>query len=177
MRQTKRLSLSALAVALGTVILAFGSLLDVMDMSAAVLASLTVLFCVLELGNGYGTMVYLAVSLLSLILLPNKSPSLLFALLFGYVPIIKFWFDRRLGRLAILPKLVVFNLFFAVLMIFAAELTGFTVENAWSIAPWVIYVAYFVLANAVYIVCDLLYTRLSNLYFLRFRDKIRKYLK
>lgn len=177
MRKTKLITLSALAAALGVIAIALGSLLDVMDLSAAVLAALVVLFCVLEMGYGYAAMVYLTVSVLSVILLPNKSAALLFALLFGYMPIVKFWFERKLGRLSVIPKLIIYNLLFGAVVTFGAELTGFTVENAWSVPPAAIYALYFVLANILFAVCDLLFARMARFYFFRIRERIRKYLK
>ncbi len=177
MKKTKILSLSALGAALGVVFLYLGSMIEVLDMSAAVLASVLVLFCVLEFGYGYAGMVYLVITVLSLLLLPNKSPAVLFAGLFGYVPMTKFFFEHKMKHFAWMPKILVFNLIFAMIVFFGAELLGFTTDNTFGIPPFVYYIAYFVLANIVYVVCDILYTRLSRIYFYRFRDKVRKYLK
>ncbi len=177
MKKTKVVSLAALCASLGVIFLYLGSVLDVLDMSAAVLAALLVLFCVLELGYGYAGMVYLVITVLSLLLLPNKSPAILFAALFGYIPITKFFFEKKMKKLAWIPKLVVFNLLFGAVVFFGAELMGFDTENAWNIPVFVFYIIYFVFANIVYVLCDILFTRISRVYFYRFRDKIRKYLK
>ncbi len=177
MRKAKLLSVLALMSALGVICLYLGAILDVLDMSAAVLAAVLVLFCVLEFGYGYAGMVYLVISVLALLVLPNKSPALLFAGLFGYVPITKFFFEHKLGKLSWLPKLLVFDLIFSVIVLFGAELMGFTAENSFGIPPYVIYVLYFIFANTIYVLCDILFARLSRIYFLRFREKIHKYLK
>ncbi len=171
------LSVSALLAALGVICLALGSLLDILDMSAAILASVLVLFCTVELGTGYAVMVYGTVSFLSLLILPNRSAALLFVCLFGYMPIVKFAFERIMGRFAWIPKLLIYNLLFTALVFLGAELVGFTADNVWSIPPAVIYIAYFVLANVVFVTCDILFARLLRVYFYRWRDKIRKYLK
>ena len=177
MRKTKALSIAALCASLGVVFLYLGSVLSVLDMSAAILSSILVLFCVLELGYGYSGMVYLTTAVLSLLLLPNKSAALLYAGLFGYAPIIKFFFEKKMKRFAWIPKLFVFDLIFAIAIFFGADILGFSVENAFGIPPFVFYIAYFVLANVVYVLCDILFGRLSRAYFYRYRDKIRKYLK
>ncbi len=177
MKKTKLLSLSALCAALGVVMLYLGSLLDVLDMSAAILASFLVLFCVMELGYGYAGAVYLVITVLSLLLLPNKSPAILFAGLFGYVPITKFFLEHKMKKLAWLPKIAVFNLFFGEMVFLGAKALGFSTENTLGIPSYVYYIAYFVLANGVYILCDILLARLSRIYFYKYREKIRKYLK
>jgi hypothetical protein len=177
MRKTKRISLAALCASLGVIFLYLGSILDILDMSAAILASFLVLFCVLELGYGYAGMVYLVISVLALLLLPNKSPAILFAGLFGYVPITKFFFEKKMRKISWIPKLLVFNMIFAAVIFLGAELMGFTTDNTLGIPSIVFYVAYFILANVVCILCDILFTRLSRIYFYRFREKIHKYLK
>ncbi len=177
MKKTKILSLAALCASLGVIFLYLGSMLDILDMSAAILASFLVLFCVLELGYGYAGMVYLVISVLSLLLLPNKSPAILFVGLFGYVPISKFFFEKKMKKWAWLPKVLVFNLLFGAIVYFGAELMGFSTENIWGIPAFVFYIVYFIFANIVYVLCDILFTRLSRIYFYRYRDKIRKYLK
>ena len=177
MRKTKRISIAALCASLGVIFLYLGSVLSVLDMSASILASMLVLFCVLELGYGYSGMVYLVITILSLLLLPNKSAAILFDGLFGYAPITKFFFEKKMKRFAWIPKIFVFDSIFAITVFFGAELMGFSTENTFGIPPFVFYIAYFVLANIICVICDILYGRLSRLYFYRYRDKIRKYLK
>ncbi len=146
-------------------------------MSAAILTAMLVLFAVLELGFGYAGTVYLVTSVLAFLVLPMKTPAVFFAGLFGLIPITKFFFDRKLGRLSWIPKLIIFNALFLAIVFLGAELVGFTAENIWGIPPYAIYIAYFVFANLVYVLCDILFARLARLYFFKFRERIKKYLK
>ncbi len=177
MKKTKKISLAALCAALGVICLYLGSMVEILDMSAALLASVFVCFCVWELGFGYGGTVYLIISLLALLLLPQKSPAILFALLFGYIPITKFFFEKIPQVFSWICKLLLFNLMFGAVVFLGAELLGFTTENAFGIPAFVFYIGYFVLANAVYVLCDILFARLARVYFFRVREKIQKYLK
>ena len=177
MKKTKKLALSAILSAFGVVILFLGALVDVLDMSTAILASFLVLFCMAEMGYAYASAVYLLTALLGLLLLPNKAPALLFAALFGYVPVTKFLFERIGKWLSWLPKLVVFNGIAVPLGLFGRELLVLTGENSFGIAPEWMLAAYLVLANIVFVLCDVLYTRLMFVYLNKYRDKIRKYLR
>ena len=94
MKHTKKIAIASLCGSLGVICLYLGVILNVLDMTAALLASLLVLFCVLELGYGYAFSVYAIISLLSLLLLPNPSPAWMFIALFGYVPITKFFLEN-----------------------------------------------------------------------------------
>ena len=180
MRKTKKLALASLCAALGTVFVSFGALLNVFDMSAALLASLVVLFCLMEMGFRWSIGVYAVISILSLILMPGASAAWTFLLLFGYMPISKFGFERFCKKavwVAWIPKLALFNTLYAVMVFLLGELLGFTAENAFGIPPVAVYIAFFVLGNLLYIVCDIFYGRLARIYIVKFRHRFSKYLK
>ena len=75
MKNTKKIAIASLCGSLGVIFLYLGVILNVLDMTAALLSSVLVLFCVLELGYGYAFAVYAIISVLSLLLLPNPSPA------------------------------------------------------------------------------------------------------
>lgn len=178
MKKTKKLVLCAICSALGVVILMLGSLIEVLDLTVAMLVSLLILFCVAEFGYSYALAVYFVISALSFLLLPSKGVALLFAGFFGYVPMTKFVFERFLGRwLSWIPKLLLFNGAAVLVALFGQTLIGFTFENQLGISKEWMIAAYFVIANGAFILCDILYGRLTLLYLNRYRNKIRKYLK
>ena len=177
MRKTKKLALCSLCAALGVVFLSIGVLLSVMDMTAALLSSLLVLFCLLEMGYGYAFSMYAVVSVLSVILMPQTSASWMFLLLFGYMPISKFGFERVCKKIAWLPKLILFNAVYAGMIFFLGELLGFTAENSFGIPSKIVYVAFFAVGNLMYIVCDVFYGRVSRIYLFKIRDRFSRFLK
>ena len=66
MKQTKKLTLSAMIVALGTVFMKLGSIIEVFDLTAAALASMLVAFVYVEIGSPYTWLVWLATSFLKI---------------------------------------------------------------------------------------------------------------
>lgn len=177
MKQTKKIAISSLCASLGVVFLYLGVIISVMDMTAALLASVLVLFCVVEMGYAYAFSVYAIISVLSLLLLPNPSPAWMFIAAFGYIPIMKFGFEKIFKKFAWIPKLLLFNLLYALLIILGGELLGFTVENTFGIPPYAMYIAFFVAGDLLYVICDILYARLVWFYMARLRERIKKYLK
>jgi hypothetical protein len=117
------------------------------------------------------------ISILSLILLPNASPAWMFILIFGHMTISKFGFERIFKKIAWIPKLLLFNALYAIVVFLGGALLGFTTENQFGIPPYAVYIGFFVLGDVLYVLCDILYTRLVRLYIVRIRDRIRKYLK
>jgi len=91
----RRLTLAALLSAAGCVILLAGSLVDVLDLSCAALASLVIVLARIELGQAYSLGAYGVISVISLLLFPTKFVGLAFFAFFGFYPIIKAAFERR----------------------------------------------------------------------------------
>ena len=85
----KRLTVCAMLTALGVIFLGIGALIEVLDISMAVIASICVIIPMIEYGKGAPWMVYAAISVLSLLILPSKFPAALFALFAGFYPILK----------------------------------------------------------------------------------------
>jgi hypothetical protein len=103
---THKIALGGVLAALAVVIMTMGGLIPVATYVCPMLCSL-ILFAVVRLcGNRIGWAWYSAVSVLSLMLAPDKEAVAVFVGL-GYYPIIKPYFDRL--RLSWLWKAILFN--------------------------------------------------------------------
>lgn len=154
--------------ALGVVLLWLGSLVEVVDVSMAVVASLLCVFAVIEYGGGAPWMVFGVTAILSLILLPQKTPAAMYAIFFGYYPILKEKIERlpRLG--AWLVKEAVFNVAL-VLMLVTSRFLLFSAD-----APTTyLYLAVALLAEVIFPVYDIALTRLISFYVYRLRQRLR----
>ena len=109
-KQTKYLTLSAMLCALGVILLSLGSLVEVLDITTAVLASLLCVYAVIEMGGAYPWLIWLVTSLLSLLLLPQKTPALFYALLAGFYPIVKEKMERLARPVSWVLKLAVLHI-------------------------------------------------------------------
>ena len=156
--------------ALGVVLLSLGSLIEVLDLSTAVIASMLCIYAVIEMGKGYPWMIWLVTSILSLILLPLKTPALFYAFFAGFYPILKEKLEKLSRPISILLKLVVFHaslaLIFLVLKLFLPAMLE-TYGMWWM--PLVLYG----LLLVCFVVYDIALTRLITFYLLRFRKYFR----
>ena len=156
-------------VALGVVLLAMGAVVEVLDLSMAAIASLCVVFAVIELGGHYPYLVYGGISLLSLLLLPVKTPALLFLLFAGYYPILKAIFERRLPRaVSWILKLAVFEAALALALLLLMRLL-LLAEPTWQ--P--LYFAAFPIGALVFLLYDVALTRLITAYLYRLHPRFR----
>ena len=175
--RTKRVAVSGMMVALGVIILYMGSLIEVLDISMAAIASILCIIAVIEYGKLYAVMVFGATALLAILVLPEKFTPALYALLIGYYPIVKELIER-IGKKSIFSqrgfsvlrwaiKLVFFN---CALLVFALVAKYILVLP--ESAEWM-QITMFALANAVFVVYDIALTRLISTYIFTVRARLR----
>lgn len=110
MTQTKKLALSGVFAGLTLALMWTGSLIPSMDYALPAVAGMFSLLLVMELNNGWVLGMYAAAAILSLLLLPSKSAALLYAIFFGYYPVLKGFVEAKLPKwLAWICKFAVFN--------------------------------------------------------------------
>ena len=167
-KATRRLAVSALLAALGVVLLLLGSLVEVLDLSMAAIASLLAVFAVIEIGGRYPMLIYAVTSVLSLLLLPVKTAALIYFVFAGYYPILKAVLEGRLAKpLAWVLKTVIFCAAVA-LGLLAAEKV-FLMDLSWLFANW-----WFLLCLLpVFVLYDVALTRLISAYLNKWRARLR----
>ena len=167
---TKRLTVCAMFAALSVVMLYLGSLVELLDISMAVIASLLCVVAVIEYGKGAPWMIYGATAILSLVLLPNKTPAVLYAMFFGYYPILKEKFEKLPGVISWVLKEITFNLALIIMGV-ATVLIMLGVDNA-LVNPITVGIAV-VLAEVVFVLYDIAMTRLISFYLINLRRRFR----
>ena len=112
--RTKALTLSALCAALSFVILALSMVLPAQRLALLCLSSLGAVACLCSCGGRWALGSYAVTALLSVLLLPEKSMPLAYAIFCGYYPVLKLRIEKlpaAAGRYAL--KLLCFNAAFA----------------------------------------------------------------
>ena len=177
MKKTKKLAAAAVLSALGVAVLAVGSFIEVLDLSAAALAGFVIVAAVIELGKYYPVLMYFVISVLSVLLLPNKSPALFFIVFGGFYPIFKAYVERFHYIVAWAVKFSMFNLFFAC-MILAAEILAerrflppVENNNLYEFL-WNFKIIVFIVANFVFLLYDIAMSKIINLYIIKIRRLI-----
>ena len=137
---TKKLTMCAMLSALGVILLYIGSIIDVLDISMAVLASLACIIAVIEYGKSAPWAIYGVTTVLSLILLPNKTPAVFYAVFFGFYPILKEKLERKPKLVCWMLKELVFNVCLAIIITLYMLLffQGFSIAIP---LPWLIVAA------------------------------------
>ena len=174
MRETKKITLSAMLTALGTVFMVLGAVFEVLDLSVCALASLMVVFAYIELGSPYTWLIWICTSLATALLFPGSIVWLEYLLVFGVYPILKAYIEK-LPRWSWWPIKILFINGVVWALVFLVEwLLGVPFFDG---DLFIIKVASYVLINVAFIAFDIFITIMVRLYFERFRHRFRKFLK
>lgn len=166
MKQSKKIALCAIMSALGVLILFAGAVIDVFSMTAAAVASLFVTVIMIEVGMPYPWLVWGVTSALSMILLPNKFPAIMYFVLCGIYPIAKAEFERFHYAVAWALKLSVFNVCL-ILLITATKYIFYLNDTDLDFTVPVI-----LLGNLALILYDIALSKIILLYIVKLRQRL-----
>ena len=161
--------MASVLAALGVLLLTLGAFIEVLDLSMAALASLLVVFAVIEMGGKYPYLIYAVTAVLGLLLLPNKTPAVLYALFAGFYPIVKAGLESKLPRVhAWVLKLAIFNACLALAAFVAVKLMLPDAEQILSYWYWLP-----IIGTPIFVIYDIALTRLISTYLQRWRTRFR----
>ena len=174
MSQTKKITLSALMVALGTVFMVIGAAIEVLDLTVCAMASLLVVFVFLEIGSYYPWLVWICTSLATALIYPGSLVWIEYALIFGIYPLIKAYIEKLPRWTWLIVKLVYINAVIWGLFAICELLLGLPFFDTDGMVMTVIL---YVLMNVAFIAYDLFITVMVRFYFLKLRPRFKKFLK
>lgn len=119
MKQSKKITVSAMAIALSVVFMSLGAFIEVLDLTVAAITSCVMAFVFIEVGKPYTYFVWLGTSVLSFAFFPHSFNWISYLILFGFYPILKAYIEKTPKALWIPIKLAYF-LVGAVLMVAAS---------------------------------------------------------
>lgn len=181
MKQTKKLTLSAMIVALGTVSMVLGAVIELFDLTAVALASVLVAFVYIELGSPYTWLVWLCTTLTTFLLYQHSAMWFIYLVLFGIYPILKGYVEKLPKIWWWPPKLVFANLAFLIMLLGMKLLTGMPfidpADSFFGITGKALYIATWVLFNVAFIAFDFFITVMVRFYMEKLRPRFRNLLK
>ena len=181
MSQSAKTAIGGMTAAL-SVVLMLPTVMGLWTYALPAFAGILVMFTIIEIDKKWATGIFVAVSLLSLMLLPNKEAAVFYVCFFGNYPVIKCLLEgKKMPRvLEYIIKFIVFNAEillagFIMVKVFGmpmAELLGTEGETAF----WVEYALPITLAmgNVTFILFDKLLTMMVTIYLIKWQKKFRK---
>ena len=173
MKPTKKITVSAMATALGSALMAIGAVWDVVDMALAALASFLVVIILIEVGSPFTWLVWITTSLCTFLFFPGSTVWLMY-FVFGVFPILKYYIERLKRPLWLPLKLLYVNaciigLIYALDFVFGTPL--FLTENL------IVKALLYAVLNFAFFAYDRLLTLLIRLYNTKYRQRFRHLFK
>ena len=169
-----KIVVSGVLVALSVIILYLGCAIEVLDLTMSAIVSLMIVVIVIEMGYKYAWMTYIATAILSIALLPQKSPAIFYACFMGFYPIIKSYVER-LGSALLrwVIKIITGNVALALMFLLLSLFVPDEFETG------TLLIITYILGFVAFVTYDIALSKLITLYFVRIRDRIKiyKYLK
>ena len=169
MRPAKKLALSAMATALGSVLMAVGAVWELVDMSLAAIASFLVVIILIEVGSPYPWLVWLSTSLITFLLFPSSTVWLMY-FVFGVFPILKYYIEKLNRPFWFVLKLIYVNASIIGLLFFVELIFGIPLFATESI---ILKAVLYVVLNVAFFAYDRLLTLFIRIYFDKLRHRFR----
>ena len=175
MKNTAKLTLSAICAALATVIMLTGYF-PYLTYAIPAVAGLAVMVVCIEIGIKYAVGTYIASAFLVL-LTAEPETKILYVLLFGFYPIVKALVEK-IGKPPIewLIKFAVFNICIMTYYKLSVSILGISFDDFGAVGEWGTYV-FWAAANVVFVLYDIAVSRIAMFYISRLHPKISKIFK
>lgn len=174
LKNTYKTAIGGVVTALAVVCMLLTAIIPVATYSCPIIAGCLLVVIVIEMNAKWAFCVYIAVSLLSLLLVPDKESVVYFIFLFGYYPILKQYIEKiKKNVFQWVCKLAVFNIaavvsFFITITVLSVPKESFNIGGVYL--PWVFLIA----GNIIFVMYDIALTGLITMYILRLRKYIFK---
>ena len=171
---SRKIAVSGMMVALGAAVMLLGGVIPVATFCCPALAGLMLIPLVFDCGRRYAWGGWAAISLLGLMLCPDKEAALLFVFL-GYYPVLKWDIDGKLRKKwpRRLAKLLLWNVAIAAmyaLIFFVLRLDQIMAD--YQDATLIMTALMLLLGNLTLAVYDVVLVRFAMLYMARLRPKL-----
>ena len=174
MKSTKKITLSAMAVALGTVIMLLGAVIETLDLTVCALASLMVVFIYIEIGSYYPWLVWVCTTLTTALVYPGSLVWIEYLLVFGIFPLIKAYIERLPRWSWILVKIAYINIMIWGVFLIAEVLLGIPFFGEDTLLMKIVL---YVMINIAFIAYDFFINVMVRFYFDKLRPRFKKLLK
>ena len=172
-QNSSRTALGGLIAALSVTMMLLTTVIPVLSYALPAIAGVLLILIVIEVDKKWAFGVYAAVSLLSLLILPDKEAAMMYVFFFGHYPIMKAILEGKCkGFVLWLFKFLLFNVSVVAAYLIIIYVFQLPFEEMEEYGKWAVY-GLLGLGNIVFIVYDIALSRLVMLYELKLRRFVR----
>ena len=174
MDRTKKIAMCGMLTALSVVLMMLTGIITIGTFALPALAGLITIIAVIEGSIKYGLSVYIACSVLSFLIAPDKEAVLYYIAFFGYYPIVKAIIERIDKHfIQWVLKFLVFNV--AIIACFYASITILSIpKESFTIMGYYVPYLFLIVGNGVFYLYDFALTSIITMYLRKWRKYIFK---
>lgn len=177
MRVSSKTSLGGIVAALSISLMFLISIVPMFTYAVPAAASMLLIPIVIEINKKWALGVYFSVSLLGLIVVPNKEVAVIYVAFFGYYPVLKAALE---SHLKIIPewiaKILVFNVSLLGSYYLMLKFMGVTIDElerfGWFAIPLLL-----IMGTFAFVAYDYAMTKIINLYIIKYQSRFKKLFK
>lgn len=177
MNQSMKVAFGGIITALSVLLMFFSGIIPATEYALPIIAGVLLIPVYLEMGRKWAFPVFIAVSIVSFLIVPSKEPPVMYTLFFGYYPLVKEIIEKIKPKfISFAVKLIFYNFMTIAAVIIVAKVFGIPFVEDSEFGRFTIPI-FLVLSNFVFVVYDLCLVRVVNLYFAVLHPKVKKYFK
>lgn len=173
--KTKNTAVCGLMTALSVVLMMLTTLIPVFMYVIPIVTGIIVLFVADVSNKKWGAGVYFSTAFLSLLLITDKEAALIYALFFGYYPLIKDSIEKLPKALAWILKIVLFNIAAVGIGVISFYVFGISGDEYDEFGKFTIPIL-LIMANVAFVLYDFCLTK-NRFLLIRFSEKFKKMIK
>lgn len=132
---------------------------------------------VIEFGAGFAGLEYLAISIISMLLLGNKEAAVMYVAFFGYYPIIKSFIEKYCNKIiSWIIKYVIFNVSMIVAYFVVSKIFMISFDDLEIFGKFALPILLF-MGNILFAMYDIMLTRLVTIYLYRWQKYLKRMFK
>lgn len=177
MKQSSKCALGGIVAALSAAMMILVAVIPFLTYALPAVAGALIVFIVIEIDKKWAFGVYAVVSVLALLLVPDKEVAVMYVAFFGYYPILKAAVEAHCpAPLAWLLKIAVFVGSMVLAYVLMIKLMGVTIDEMDTFGIWAVPLLLGI-GTVAFVLYDIVLTKLVTLYLLKFRKYFRRYFK
>lgn len=170
-----KISYAGVMCALSFVLLYLSSIVWIFVYVSPIIGGFIVMSVEHTFGRKYALSLFVSTSLLSILLLPDKEPGLVYAFFFGFYPLIAEKLDKlKPAALSFIVKLLIFNAGIFASQLFIVYVLGVPIDN--DIGKWGIPL-FFLLFNLLFLIYIKMYPFILYVYIKKLENRIKNIIK
>ncbi len=172
-----KIALGGIISALSIVLMFLTGIIPTLTYAIPAIAGGLLIMVVIEISPKFASAVYVAISILSLLVVADKEAAVMYAIFFGYYPILKSFIEKKLsGIYAWLIKYIIFNIAIVSSYLVVSKIFMISYDDINSFGKFAIPVMLLV-CNFVFAVYDVALTRIVSTYIYNWRKYIKRVFK